>query len=262
MNVGIIGAGHITHALAEGWSRPELSAAPHLSFCDIVAGRAEELAAAVGGSAAATIPELVAGSDMVIVAVRPQHVAGVLQEAAPHLQDRSLVSVAAGVPVERLRANLSEGAHVARIMPTVAAAMGVGVAVFVPGTLSAEGQADVRRLFAMSSTVLVVDEQHFDVATAVSGCMPGMLATIVELLAAAVEAKGVEPETARLLAVEGVHGAAAVLAQSGDPAAVRNVVATPGGVTAAAVEALQQAGVERVMCEAVDAGARRAKELT
>jgi pyrroline-5-carboxylate reductase len=262
MNVGIIGAGHITHALAEGWERPGVAGAPRLCFCDVVAGRAEELAAAVGGSAAPTIPELVAGSDVVIVAVRPQHVAGVLRELGPHLGDRSLVSVAAGVPVERLLADLPQGARAARIMPTVAAAIGVGVAVFVPGTLAAQGQEDVRRLFSLGGTVLAMDEELFDVATAVSGCMPGMLATIIESFAAAAVSQGVELEVARTLALEGVHGAAAVIARSGDPAAVRDAVATPGGVTAAAVAALTQAGIDRVLDEAVVAGTRRAKELT
>ncbi len=262
MNVGIIGAGHIAHALAESWARPGINDAPGLVLCDVVPEKAEELAAAVGGSVAATIGELVASSDLVVVAVRPQHVAGVLRELGPSLGERNLISVAAGVPTDRLLADLPAGAHAGRVMPTVSLAIGVGVAVAVPGTLTADGWAQVQRLFSLGGALVTMEERLFDVATAVSGCMPGMLATIIESFADAAVAQGVDAETARVLAREGVHGAAAVIAQNGDPAAVRTAVATPGGVTAAAVEALEGAGIHDVLREAIDAGTARAKALT
>ena len=117
MNVGLIGAGHIARALAEGWSRPDVPGPPSLIFFDVDAAKARELAAATGGGAAATAAEFVAQADLVIVAVRPQHVEGVLQDIGAALGKRPVVSVAAGVTLARLQAALPTGTRVARVMP-------------------------------------------------------------------------------------------------------------------------------------------------
>ena len=72
MIVGFVGAGHIAHALAEGWSRPGLAGAPQLRYYDVETHKAADLATACGGSVAADLAALVSGTDLVLVAVRPQ----------------------------------------------------------------------------------------------------------------------------------------------------------------------------------------------
>lgn len=260
MNVGFIGAGHIAHALAQGWSRPGLADAPRLAFTDVDAQRAAATAAATGGVAVATAAELVAGAHIVIVAVRPQQVETVLAEVGPLLGDRALVSVAAGVSQARLQAALPSAARVGRVMPNVAAALGLGVYLFVPGTL-AEAGAAVTALFAASGIVVELPEQQFDLATAIGGCMPGLLAAVVEAFAAAGAADGLAPDVAQRLAVAGVHGAAALIAREGDPAAVIAAAATPGGMTAAGIAALHERGMDTAVHAAVTAAAVQAQRL-
>jgi pyrroline-5-carboxylate reductase len=247
VNVGLIGAGHIARALAEGWSRPEVSAPPTLVFFDI-------------GAVAATASELIAVADLVIVAVRPQQVESVLRAIGGLLEERPLVSVAAGVALTRLRAALPAGARVARVMPNVAAALGLGVFLFVHGTLG-PSDADVQDLFALSGEVVEVDEALFDAATAVAGCMPGILARFVAATADAGAANGLAEDVALRLAVGGVHGAAVIIAREGDPAAVVAAAATPGGMTAAAVEKLDERDLTLTLNVAVAAAVARAKEL-
>ena len=192
--------------------------------------------------------------------MRPQHVAGVLAEAAPLLGSRALVSVAAGVTLEELRAALPADARVARVMPNVAASLGLGVFLFVPGTLG-ELERAVEELFALAGDVVVLDELHFDSATAVAGCMPGMLAMLVRDFARAAERRGLDRDVARRLAIAGVHGAAAVIAREGDPDAVIASAATPGGMTAAAITAFEERDIAEAVALAVHAAAERAKEL-
>ena len=260
MNVGLIGAGHIAHALAEGWSRPDVPRPPSLVFFDVDAAKARELAAATGGKAAASAAELVAEADPVIVAVRPQHVEGVLQGIGVALGERPVVSLAAGVTLARLQAALPAGARVARVMPNVAAALGLGVFLFVPGTLGPR-VVEVDDLFALAGEVVEVDEALFDAATAVAGCMPGIIAQLVEAFAAAGVAHGLAEDVAVRLSIAGVHGAAAIVAREGDPAAVLAAAATPGGMTAAAVEALEERELALAVDTAVAAAIARAKEL-
>lgn len=260
MNVGLIGAGHIARALAEGWSRPRVTGAPALVFFDIDAAKARELAAATGGRATASAAELVAEAELVIVAVRPEHVEGVLREIGAGIGGRPLVSVAAGVTLDRLKAALPEGCRVARVMPNVAAALGQGVFLFVPGTLGPR-VVEVDDLFALAGEVVEVDEALFDAATAVAGCMPGIIAYLVEAFAAAGVVHGLAEEVAARLAISGVHGAAAIVARERDPSAVVAAAATPGGMTAAAVETLAQRELAQTVDLAVAAAIARAKEL-
>jgi pyrroline-5-carboxylate reductase len=260
VNVGLIGAGHIARAMALGWSQPQAAPRPALLFTDVEPQRAAEAAAATGGRAVATAAELVAASQVVVLAVRPQHVEPVLAEVAPLLGERALVSVAAGVSQARLQAALPPGARVGRVMPNVAAALGLGVFLFVPGALG-EATAAVRELFEAAGVVVEVPEEQFDPATAVGGCMPGLLAAIVEAFTAAGAAEGLAPDVARLVAVAGVHGAAALIAREGDPAAVRVAAATPGGMTAAGIAALHERGMDDAVQAAVKAAAMQAQRL-
>ena len=145
-------------------------------------------------------------------------------------------------------------------MPNVAASLGLGVFLFVPGTLGAH-EAAVEALFAQAGEVVVLDEAHFDSATAVAGCMPGILAMLVRDFGRAAERRGLDPDVARRLAVAGVHGAAAVIARAGDPDAVIVSAATPGGMTAAAITAFEERDIAEAVALAVHAAAERAKEL-
>jgi pyrroline-5-carboxylate reductase len=260
LRVGLIGAGHIARALGQGWSRPELRDAPALIYLDVTRDQAERAAEATHGDVASDLTELVKRSDVLVVAVRPQHVAGVLAQVAPLLGDRPLVSVAAGVSLDELRAALPADARTARVMPNVAAALGLGVFLFVPGTLG-EDEAVVKDLFALAGEVVVLDEEHFDSATAVAGCMPGMLATLVRDFARAGEKRGLDADVARRLAIAGVHGSAAIIAREGDPEAVIASAATPGGMTAAAIAKLEERELADSVALAVHAAAERAKEL-
>ncbi|NLE21573.1 MAG: NAD(P)-binding domain-containing protein [Actinobacteria bacterium] len=261
MRVGCIGAGHIARALGQGWSRPALEGAPALAYHDVSPEAAERAAEATGAAVAGDLRDLVERSDVVVVAVRPQQVAEVLAAVAPLLGRRALVSVAAGVPLAELRAALPHDARVGRIMPNVAASLGLGTFLFVPGTLG-EAEGEVERLFALAGDVVVLDERHFDSATAVAGCMPGILALLVRDFARAGERRGLDPDVARRLAIAGVHGAAAVIAKDGDPDAVIAATATPGGMTAAAITALEERDITEAVALAVHAAAERAKELT
>jgi len=261
MNAGLLGAGHIARALAEGWHRASEASGPGpiLHVYDPRASSSATLAAEFGARVCSSPAELVAACDVVVLAMRPPDVAAALREVAPALQGRSLVSLAAAVPLADLRAGLAPGAAVARVMPNVAAAIGRGVFLFVVGTLSAEQAATVRALFELAGTVVEVPESLFDAATAVAGCGPGFTALFIEALAEAGVANGIDETMARDLAIAAVAGSADLVAREGDPVAVRTAIATPGGMTAAGVDVLEARGTREAIAEAVAAAIARAR---
>jgi len=261
MRVGFLGAGHIARALAEGWRRPlpEPALRPGLAAHDPVAERARAFAADFDAQGCASMTELVATCDVVVLAMRPPDVPAALVAVAPVLGERPLLSLAAAVPLAELRAGLAPGARVARVMPNVAAAIGHGVFLLVPGSLSVQQAGEVRDLFGLMGSVVDVPESLFDPATAVAGCGPGFTALFIEALAEAGVAAGLEVAMARELAIGGVAGSAALVAREGDPVGVREAIATPGGMTAEGIDVLEDRGIRTALAAAVAAAVERAR---
>jgi len=258
--VGLLGAGHIARALAEGWRRPELETVrqPELLSYDVDPSALAAFAGDFGVLASGSPAELVAGSELVVLAVRPPDVPALLAGVGPALGRRPLVSLAAFVTLDDLRGLLPDGAQVCRVMPNVAAAVGQGVFLFAAGTLQADAGRSVEGLFALAGDVVPLAETQFDAATAVAGCGPGFTALFVEALAQAGVGAGLETGLATRLAADAVAGSAALAARDGDPAGLRRAVATPGGMTAAGVEVLEQKGMREMMSAAVNAAVERA----
>ena len=145
-------------------------------------------------------------------------------------------------------------------MPNVAAALGLGVFLFVPGTLGA-AKEPVAELFESAGAVVEVTESEYDVATAIAGCMPGFVARMAEAFAAAGANGGLAPSTALQVSLGGLAGAAALVADEGDPAAVIATAATPGGMTAAGLAALDEHDIGGTIEAAVRAAAVKASGL-
>jgi pyrroline-5-carboxylate reductase len=141
----------------------------------------------------------------------------------------------------------------------VAAAVGQGVFLFVRGTLSGRQAGEVADLFALAGMVVEVAEEQFDAATAVAGCGPGFAALFVEALAEAGVASGLGERLAGRLAIGGVAGAAALVARDGDPVALREAIATPGGMTAEGIEVLETRDLRGALAAAVAAAVARAR---
>ncbi len=264
VRTGFLGAGHIARALAEGWRQPLLEPAsrPALGAYDPLPGQAATFAADFDATSFSTPAQLVAASDVVVFAMRPADVAAALAAVAPLLDGRPLVSLAAAVPLADLLAGLPPAAHVARVMPNVAAAIGRGAFLFVPGTLSAPQATQVRALFGLSGTVVEVTQDQFDPATAVAGCGPGFTALFIEALAEAGVKAGLSEIMARELAGAAVAGSAELVVREGDPVGVRRAIATPGGMTAAGVDVLEAAGLRAALAGAVAAAVDRARGVS
>jgi pyrroline-5-carboxylate reductase len=261
MRTGFLGAGHIARALAEGWRQDESQETSGIALAvyDPQPERAQSFAAQFGARACASPAALANLSEVVVLAMRPADVPAALAAVAPVLEGRALVSLAAAVPLDELRAGLPDGACVARLMPNVAAAVGRGVFLLAAGTLTAVQLASVRNLFGLAGTVVEIPESLFDPATAVAGCGPGFTALFIEALAEAGVEAGLDEALARELAVAGVAGSAALVARDGDPVAVRTAVATPGGMTAEGVDVLEDRGLRAALAAAVAAAVERAR---
>lgn len=249
--IGVVGVGAMGSAMAAGL-------APHARVVveDLAPGRAEQVAAEHGVAAGDA-----AACDVVVMAVKPQDLAQVLQDVVPRMAPHAvLASVAAGWPLERLAAAAPDR-PVVRLMPNLAVAGGAGVVAMASRGLDAHGQGRLSTLLRPLGSVVPMDEVLFPVATAIGGSGPGILAYVAAALERGGRDGGMSPQQARDM-VQGVLAGTAFLLEGGvDPADLQARVTSPGGTTAAGIAALEAASAGDALAAAVAAAAARAAEL-
>jgi len=263
--IAFIGGGNMAASLiggllAAGWEPADIAVGEPDD------GRRADLTARFGVRTTGDNAKAVAGADTVVLAVKPQLMEAVAGDLGPALaESRPLViSVAAGIRLERLRAWLGTAAPLVRVMPNTPALVGAGVSALYAGDdVDGPGRAEAERILrAAGEAVWVPKEAHMDAVTAVSGSGPAYFFLILEALEEAAVAEGLDRDTARTLAVQTAKGAAALAEDSGEaPAVLRSKVTSPGGTTAQGVAALERGGVRTALADAVAAAARRSREL-
>jgi len=214
----------------------------------------------------------VAGARVVILAVKPQLMSGVVRALAPALQaGRPLViSVAAGIRSDRLRQWVGSGApdaaaQVVRSMPNRPALIGAGATgLYADESLSSENRLLAEQVMASTGlTVWVRREDDIDAVTALSGSGPAYFFRLAELMAEAGIAQGLDADVARQLAAQTLAGAGQLVAAESRPdlARMRAEVTSKGGTTEAALNSFAEQGLDRLVGAAMAAAARRSREL-
>jgi pyrroline-5-carboxylate reductase len=201
--------------------------------------------------------------DVVVVAVKPNDVAGALTAALPALgADTLVLSIAAGVTIASLEA-LVPDRPVVRAMPNTAALVGLGACAIAPGASATEVHLDLaERVLGSVGIVVRLDEHHLDAVTGLSGSGPAYVFMVAEALIEAGVLVGLSRDVAKDLVVQTLLGSATLLAQDSDgPEALRFAVTSPGGTTAAGLRALEAAGVRAAFLDAVAAATQRSQEL-
>jgi pyrroline-5-carboxylate reductase len=214
---------------------------------------------------AADLPEGLA-PELVLFAVKPQMIRAVVPAYRRFAASgTTFVSVAAGTRIALFEELLGDGVPMMRCMPNTPAAIGKGMMVLVSnGRVAAGADAFIEGLMATSGRVARIDsEELMDAVTAVSGSGPAYIFHFIECLAAAAQKAGLPAETAKLLAMQTVYGAAALAAESGEePGRLREQVTSPNGTTAAALGVLMgENRLRDLVTEAVEAARKRSVEL-
>jgi pyrroline-5-carboxylate reductase len=252
MQVGLIGCGNMARALARGWGRPLLCADP-------VAGRAQALAAEVGGEALATNALVAERAELVVLCHKPSQLDDVARELAPHA--RAVASILAAVPLQALRAAYPER-PVYRFIPSLPVEVRQGAVVQAadPGAAGAADvepgglDASVSELFSELGTLVVLPDALLDVAMGLMSCGPAYVALVAEAQVDAGVRRGIPAAQGAELVVQTLAGTAELLRRRGyDTVAVRREVTSPGGLTARGLDALERAGLRSAFSTALDA---------
>ncbi|MFO0797574.1 MAG: pyrroline-5-carboxylate reductase [Gemmataceae bacterium] len=259
--VGFLGAGQMATALAGGWAAAGLLDLPSCRAADPSPEARAAFSKATGIEAVA-LNSHVTACDVLVLAVKPQYVAGVLAEIRPALQPRHLViSIAAGVTLAQLSTGLGEAVRVVRVMPNTPCLVGASASGYATRDDGPDAEV-VGKLFGAVGVAVRVSEAQLDAVTGLSGSGPAYVYVMIEALADGGVKAGLPRDVAQKLAAQTVLGAAKMVLDTGrHPGALKDAVASPGGTTIAGLHALERAGVRAALMDAVEAATRRATEL-
>jgi pyrroline-5-carboxylate reductase len=243
--IGLVGSGNMARALALGWGEPVLCT-------DSGSGRAQQLAALVGGEAVGSNRELAERAELVVLAHKPAQLDTVAREIAGAA--RVVVSILARTMQAEVRAAYPD-TPVFRIEPNTPVEVRRGVLAFAVPDAPAEedARARVRDLFGRLGTVVDVPESLMRIAGATGGVGPAYWALLVEAQVDSAIRRGMPPQLASMFVAETMAGSAELLRSRGyDTLALRRAVASPGGTTARGLAALERGGVRGALAQAMD----------
>ena len=257
----VLGAGHMASAILTSLLDAGAIEPASLTICDIRPEAAAPFTAR--GCVFESDPvRAVERSELVLCAVRPGQLAELLTAVADACKGKTLVSIAAGVSTSYIR-SLVPGADVIRVMPNATMLVGRGaIAIAEAPEVPAERFAQAVSIFACGGVTEVIPESAMNAVVSVNGSSPAYFYRIAAVMAEFAKQNGIDPAVGLRLAAKTMEGAAAVLL-SGEktPEELVRMVATPGGTTQAALDAMTDKGFDEALIAGLEACARRSAEL-
>lgn len=262
--IGFLGAGQMATALAKGWLTTGLLDTARSLASDPVPAARVKFQTSTGVRAVDSNAEVLAATDVIILAVKPQTMNAALAEVRSSLSEKKLVvSIAAGITLKQLAEQLGSNTRIVRVMPNTPCLVGASASGFAAGPAATSADADlVAMLFNSVGKAYAVPEQLLDAVTGLSGSGPAFVYVMIEALADGGVRMGLPRDIALALAAQTVLGSAKMVLETGThPAALKDAVASPAGTTIAGLHALERAGVRAGLMDAVEAATKRATEL-
>ena len=263
MKIAFIGGGVMGEALIKSIISREIASAADITVSDISMERQDYLKQTYGVKITDNNNGAITGAEVIVLAVKPQEISHVMGELKNISNDQLVLSIAAGVTLQKLREGLSYP-HIVRAMPNMPAQIGEGITAW---TATAEVTPSQKKLVqsilsALGEEVYVNAEKYIDMATAISGSGPAYIFLIIEALTDAGVHIGLTRSVAEKLVVETVIGSAKTVKLSSKHAAeLRNMVTSPGGTTTEGLLQLEKGGLRSLLLQTVIAAYEKAGKL-
>ncbi|MDD5447982.1 MAG: pyrroline-5-carboxylate reductase [Actinomycetota bacterium] len=263
--VGIVGVGNMGEALVRGWLEAGIVSQQNVLALDKNAERLEEISGIYGVKVAPSISMLSQEVEMVVLAVKPQDAMEVLDGISGQVSEsQTVISIIAGLTIEKIRQKLGEAPFIIRVMPNMGALVRASISAYAVS----RGRGKQNMEFAIAlleavGEVLEVPEERMDLVTAVSGSGPAYYSLMADALARAAEGEGLEGKIAYKLSTETLWGCAKLIKSAGKkPAQLIESVSSPGGTTEAALAYFEKAGFSEMLAGAVRAARERSSSLS
>jgi len=262
--LGFIGCGVMGTTLIEGITAKGLLNAEQIVVYDLDTGKTGHLKERLGVTVVNDIASVCRSAAKIIIAVKPRDIDDLLPELKPCLTPgHILISVAAGLSIDYYQTRLEEELKIMRVMPNTPCLVGEGMIVTSKNErVSSSEEREVTLLLEPLGKVIAVEDSLMDAVTGLSGSGPAYVLLFIEALADGGVEMGLGRETALLLSAQTVLGTAKMFLQTGEhPAAMKNMVTSPGGTTSAGLLSLERGAVRSSIIKAVTEAAERSRRL-
>ncbi len=258
MKLGFIGCGNMACAIIEGIIKSKVIDAESINVYDINEYALEDIHSKHPVKIMNGERETVFESDVIILAVKPNVIADVLDNINTALEesDTLLISIAAGKTIAYLRNNLSHDNRIIRVMPNINATVGEAICAYTANNKASDGDKQLCELiFSSVGKVLYIDEKLFPIFGVIGGCAPAFSYMFIDALARAGVKNGMDKDTALTVAAQTVLGSAKMIMESmpdEHPWELIDKVCSPGGTTIEGIASLQSDGFEAAVNNAVN----------
>lgn len=252
-------------AIISGLLKSKLVKPENIICNDVAKEKVAGLSRRYGVSTAEDKGEAVIGSDIIFLSVKPQNMPEVFEEIRQFIKKGALIiSIAAGITTKFIEENICKEVGVIRAMPNTPALVLAGATALCKGRyVSDEQLARAKKLFAGIGKVEILEEDKFDVITALSGSGPAYVFYFCELMQKSAQDMGLPGELARTFAVQTVYGAGKMLLETGAQASeLKEKVKSPNGTTEAALKYFESQNLYDTVKTAMKEAERRSKELS
>jgi len=254
--IGIIGVGQMGGAIAHGLLKKE---PPEFFTLYLADENSERLKPFSLKAELVSNEELAKKAQIIILAVKPFMVEKILKELSPFLSGKVLVSVAAGISLNKISELIPPDCEVVRVMPNTPALINQGFTAITPSKIDNL----LLEIFAPLGEVVFLEEKYFDQITALSGSGPAYIYLVAEALIDGAVRLGLPRDIARKATIQTLIGASMMLKETkSHPGELRDAVVTPGGTTAAGLYELEKKGVRGIFADCLERAYERSKNLT
>ena len=264
--IAIIGGGNMGTALAKGVLQTKWATPDRIMIAEPLKDKVETLKGlAPGIRISHSNTEAASWADVIVLSVKPQIMARVLEEIKPLLKDsKLLISVAAGITTGHIEKKVGGSVPVVRAMPNIAAIVREAATAICRGKYATDDDIAVaRHIFESVGIVVELEEEGLmDAVTGLSGTGPMYVFQILEGLSDAGVKVGLSRDMANTLAVQTLIGSSKLIqATKEHPAKLKDLVTSPGGTAISALHSLEKNGLKALLIDAVEVAAKRSSEL-
>lgn len=275
--IGFIGSGNMGEAMVGAIIQAGIVPASRIYVSDVSRERLDMMHRTYGVQTFTDNFRLFSECNIVIIAIKPQQMNQVLsgiagQKGYAVTGRKLIISIAAGIPIRKIEkmlySPLDESSRknlpIIRVMPNTPALVLSGMSGMSANLHAvAEDLSICKTILESMGKVIEFEEEKLDAVTALSGSGPAYLFYLAESMTAAGVHLGFAPEHAAALTLGTLQGAVKLMAERNEaPESLRRKVTSPGGTTEAALKVMESSNLKQIIVDAIDAAARRSKELS
>ena len=262
--LGIIGAGNMANAIVKGIIKSKIYDKSEIIISDINEIQRKKIDDDFGIKTTADNEELAQKSDVILFAVKPQYFLSSIENIdKKNLNNKLIISIMAGLSIEKIAKSLMTDVQISRIMPNTPALVNEAMSVICfADNVSDENKKLVVEIFDSIGKSKISEESKIDAVTAISGSSPAYVFMMIEAMADAGVLLGLSRDDAYFLASQTIMGSAKLFLETNiHPAKLKDMVCSPGGTTIEAVRILEQKGFRSALLEAMIACDKKSQDM-